>query len=145
MQRDPDCVFCKIVAAELQASVVYEDDAVLSFLDTGPLAEGHLLIIPREHFSHLTDVPPTVCSTLAAMLPTLGRALLQVSKADGFNLLMNQGRIAGQAVPHVHFHLIPRKAGDNLGYRWNAGKYAPGRDAQIAAALQSALAHHTEN
>ncbi|MBI1827184.1 MAG: HIT family protein [Planctomycetes bacterium] len=142
MQRDAKCIFCRIVAAELPSHVVYEDETILSFLDIGPLSEGHLLVIPREHFSRFTDVPASTSATLATMLPTLGRALLSVTKADGFNLLMNEGNVAGQVVPHVHFHLIPRNAGDNLGYRWNPGKYPPGRDSQLASSLQAALAAH---
>ncbi len=142
MIRDSNCVFCKIVAADIPASVVYEDDAVLSFLDVGPLAEGHLLVVPREHYARLTEVPPDLCARIASVLPMLGRACQQVTRTEGFNLLLNQGLVAGQAVEHVHFHIIPRKSGDQLGYRWNAGKYPAGRDAELASAYQDALSHH---
>lgn len=141
MSRDPDCVFCKIVGGEIPAAVVYEDEAIFSFLDVGPLAEGHLLVIPRDHCSRLVDVPADTCAWLASKLPTLGRALLEVTGAEGFNLLCNQGSAAGQVVPHVHFHLIPRKAGDGLGYRWNAGQYSEGKAEGIAGAYKAALAH----
>ena len=127
MTRDPNCLFCKIVAAEIPAAVVYEDDAILAFLDVGPLAEGHLLVIPRDHYAKLTDVPPARCAQVASALPFLGRAVLQVTGAEGFNVLVNEGRVAGQVVPHVHFHVIPRKSDDQLGYRWNAGKYPEDR------------------
>jgi histidine triad (HIT) family protein len=143
VSRDPSCIFCKIVAVQVPAAVVYEDEDVLAFLDVGPLAEGHLLVIPRDHHDRLTDLTPEKCSKLAAVLPTLGRALLAVSGAPGFNVLVNQGSVAGQVVPLVHFHLIPRNAGDQLGYRWNAGKYAPGRAVELAAAIQAALSHHS--
>ena len=143
MSRDPNCVFCKIVAVQIPAAVVFEDEDVLAFLDVGPLAEGHLLVIPRDHHSRLTDLSPVTCSKLGATLPTLGRALLAVTRAAGFNILLNQGSEAGQVVPHVHFHLIPRTAGDQLGYRWNAGTYPQGRAAQLAAAIQAALVHHS--
>lgn len=142
LSRDPDCIFCKIVAVQVPAAVVYEDEDVLSFLDMGPLAEGHLLVIPRDHYDRLTDLPAEKCSKVAATFPRLGRALLAVSGAPGFNVLINQGAVAGQVVPHVHFHLIPRREADQLGYRWNAGKYTPGRAAELAAAIQTALAHH---
>ncbi len=139
MPRDPSCVFCKIVAAEIPSSVVYEDQYVLSFIDIGPLADGHLLVIPRDHYTNLTDAPPEVVGRVGSVLPILSRACLSVTRAEGFNVLCNQGRVAGQAVGHVHFHIIPRKEGDGLGYRWNAGKYPPGRDAELAAAYQKAI------
>lgn len=142
VMRDQACIFCKIIAAELPAAVVYEDDSIVAFLDIGPLADGHLLVIPREHYSRLTDLPPERCAQMAAALPLLGRAVLEVTKAEGFNVLLNQGAIAGQAVSHLHFHIIPRTKNDQLGYRWNAGKYPAGRAVQLAAAFQAALSRH---
>lgn len=140
MARDSDCVFCKIVAGEIPAAVVYEDELLFSFLDVGPLAEGHLLVIPRDHCSKLVDVPADKCARLASKLPMLGRALLEVTGAEGFNLLCNQGSVAGQVVQHVHFHLIPRRAGDALGYRWNAGSYPEGAAEKTAEAYKAAIA-----
>ena len=140
MSRDPDCVFCKIVAGDLPSSVVYEDRAVLAFLDINPLADGHLILIPREHYGQLSDITPEAFSRIAFCMPILGRTLVEIAGADGFNVLQNNGEVAGQVVPHVHFHLIPRRAGDGLGYRWNAGTYPPGRSAELAAAYQKALA-----
>ena len=140
MSSDPNCIFCKIIAAEIPAAVVYEDDTVLAFLDVGPLADGHLLVIPREHYTRLTEVPLEHCAQMASVLPLLGRAALEVTKAEGFNVLLNQGAVAGQAVPHIHIHIIPRRKDDQLGYRWNAGKYPEGRVSQFAAVYQVALA-----
>lgn len=142
MPRDPNCIFCKIVSANVPANVVYEDDAVISFLDIAPLAEGHLLVVPRGHYPKLTDVPPEICAKIGSTLPTLGRVLIEVTRCEGFNTLANEGKAAGQLVEHVHFHLIPRKASDGLGYRWNAGAYLPGRANELAAAFQKALARH---
>ncbi len=142
MPRNPDCVFCKIAARELPASVVYENETLVAFLDVNPLAEGHLLVIPRNHYTRVVDMPAEACAQLAASLPQLGHAVLEVTGAEGFNLLQNNGRVAGQVVPHVHFHLIPRKADDGLGYRWNAGTYPPGRDAELADAYKKAFAAH---
>lgn len=142
MNRDAKCIFCRIVSAELPSAVVYEDDGVLSFLDIGPLADGHLLIIPREHHRDISAMPPSLCGKLAAVIPILSRALLHVTRAEGLNVLCNQGQTAGQVVEHVHFHLIPRKSGDNLGFRWHAGKYAAGRAQELAAEYQKAIALH---
>ena len=140
MAHDPDCIFCKIVAADIPAAVVYESEALLAFLDVGPLAEGHLLVIPREHCGQLTDLPAGVCTEIGPALRRLGRALMEVTGAEGFNVLQNNGEVAGQVVPHVHVHLIPRRSGDGLGYRWNAGKYTAGRAEELAAQYQEALA-----
>lgn len=130
------------MSAEVPSAVVYEDQYVLGFLDIGPLAEGHLLVIPRDHYALLTDAPPGAAGRLGSVLPILGRACLQVTGAQGFNVLLNQGRVAGQAVDHAHFHIVPRREGDQLGYRWIAGKYPSGRAMEIAAEYQRAISTH---
>jgi histidine triad (HIT) family protein len=123
--HDANCIFCKIVRGEIPAAKVWEDDAVLCFLDIGPLAPGHLLVIPKTHHAELSRMPAETCARLMQAVPRLGQALLAVTGAAGFNVLVNQGRAAGQEVFHVHVHVIPRAADDGLGYRWNAGKYPP--------------------
>jgi len=140
MLRDAQCIFCRIVAVELPAAVVYEDDVVVAFLDINPLADGHLLIVPREHLAQLTELSADKCGRLFSCVPKLGRALLNVTGAAGFNVLVNSGQVAGQVVPHVHLHLIPRVAADDLGYRWHAKHYAPNRAPELAGAFQQALA-----
>ncbi len=142
MARDSHCVFCKIVAVALPAHVVYEDERVIAFLDINPLSDGHLLVIPRDHYSALTDMPADEAAHFFSCVPKLGNALLEVTEATGFSVLINNGRDAGQVVAHVHAHLIPRKPLDDLGYRWLAGRYADGEAERIAAALQSSLSEH---
>ncbi len=144
MSREADCVFCKIVSVELPAAVVYVDDFIVSFLDINPLAEGHILVIPRVHYANLTDMPSAECARMFSRLPRIGRGLCEVTGAEGFNVLVNEGRVAGQVVPHVHCHVIPRKPVDGLGYRWNAGEYGPGRAEELAKALQQALSQPGE-
>ncbi len=140
MVRNPDCSFCKIVAVEIPASVVYENETLVAFLDINPLADGHLLVIPREHFATLDEMTPAACGQLCAALPALGRALRDVTGASGYNVLQSNGQAAGQVVQHVHFHLIPRQPVDDLGFRWNAKKYAVGRADKLAGELQQVLA-----
>ena len=140
MARDPDCAFCKIVSVELPAAVVYENESLVAFLDINPLSEGHLLVIPRQHYTAVVDMPSAECGTLFSSIPVLGRALVEVTGAEGFNVLLNNGVVAGQVVQHVHCHLIPRMPADGLGFRWNAGGYEPGRAAELAAVYQKALA-----
>ena len=144
MNDNSDCVFCNIVAGKIPAQVVYESRSTLAFLDVAPVAQGHVLLIPKDHYRWLSDMPSQACATLAADLPRLARAVLSVTGASAFNLLQNNGRRAGQVVEHVHFHLIPRRADDGLGYRWEAGKYPPGRDLEIAEAYKAALVETTK-
>ena len=140
MSREQNCIFCKIAAGEIPAAIVFENDQVIAFLDIGPLAEGHLLVIPRTHHEGLTDLPAPTAAAIAAEIPRLSRALLAVTEAEGFNLLVNQGRVAGQEVPHVHFHLIPRRRQDGLGYRWCPGLYRDDRARELTDAYRKALA-----
>lgn len=139
MGRDSNCIFCKIVAGDIPAQKVLETEDGLAFLDIGPLADGHLLWVPKHHHETLHEMPADVVGRLCASLPRLGAAVMKVTGAAGYNVLQNNGRVAGQIVNHVHFHLIPRAKGDELGYRWPAGQYPQGRAEELAGQLQSAL------
>ena len=141
MPHDPECIFCKIVQGAIPAGIVYRNEQLLAFLDIGPLADGHLLVIPCDHYRNVTDLPEKTAAAIGSLIPRLAQGVLNVTGADGINVLANQGSAAGQVVPHVHFHLIPRKEGDGLGYRWNAGKYPPGRDAELVQAFKNELDH----
>ncbi|MGB0717214.1 MAG: HIT family protein [Phycisphaerae bacterium] len=139
MTLDMTCIFCRIIAGEIPSAKVYEDDQAFAFLDIGPLSEGHLLVIPKTHVAHLVDMTSEQAAAVGRVVPTLGKALLSVTGADGLNMLVNNGKSAGQEVMHVHWHLIPRVAGDGLGYRWSAGSYPEGRLDELAEAYRSAL------
>ncbi|MFO0974348.1 MAG: HIT domain-containing protein [Phycisphaerae bacterium] len=139
MPADPACVFCKIIAGQIPALRVLDDEAVVAFLDVGPLAPGHTLLVPREHHARLADLPAAAAAAVGAHLPRLAGAILKATGATGLNLLQNSGRVAGQVVEHVHFHLIPRRENDGLGFRWNAGAYTAGQADAVAAAIRAAL------
>lgn len=109
-----DCIFCKIVKQEIPCAEVYADDTVLAFLDIGPIARGHTLIIPKAHYYSLWEVPAALAEDLLVIMQRVGRALLATSKAEGMNVVMNNFAAAGQVVPHAHWHLIPRFEGDGL-------------------------------
>lgn len=134
-----DCIFCKIADGQIPALKILETEQALCFLDIGPLAEGHLLIIPKKHYATLDRMPPEELAELVKLFPKLAGALIRVTKAEGYNLLQNNGACAGQAVGHLHFHLIPRVPGDGLGYRWNASKYPEGKDREIQQKIISEL------
>lgn len=109
-----DCVFCRIVAGELPCDQVYEDDLVLAFLDIAPLSAGHTLLIPKVHHTSVTTLPTAHGARLMQVAGQLGAALLRVTDGDGFNLLLSNGACAGQVVPHVHLHVIPRHPDDGI-------------------------------
>ncbi|MEM1355631.1 MAG: HIT family protein [Planctomycetota bacterium] len=128
---DPDCIFCKIVAGEIPCHKLYEDERVLSFLDIGPLSKGHALVIPRGHYETIDLVPAEDAAAMFRIVPALSRAIMQATGAKSWNLLQNNGSAAGQAVGHVHLHIIPRLNGDaretpahgnGLPFSWPAGE-----------------------
>ncbi len=133
------CVFCKVAAGEIPALRVLEAKDAVAFLDIGPLAPGHVLLIPKQHYQSILDVPPNVLSELVLHLPLLAQAVLRVTGATGLNVLQNTGESSGQAVFHLHFHLIPRNSGDKLGYRWNAGSYSAGQGEALQGRIIEAL------
>lgn len=138
-QRDPDCIFCKILADELPSTRLYEDEHCIAFLDLFPLAPGHSLLIPRDHHELLVDMPDETMAALGRVLPRLARAVKAATGAEGFNVFQTNGKVSGQEVPHVHFHVIPRDAGDGLGFRWKAGAYAEGEMAAWQAKILEVL------
>ena len=140
MSSDSDCIFCKIVGGQVPAEKIIEDDACLAFLDIGPLAEGHVLLIPREHYVTVDEMPAEAAGAMLRHVPALVRAVQLATDAAGVNVLQNNGKVAHQEVPHVHFHVIPRKAGDAFDFNWPAGSYPEGRMQQLADTIRRKLA-----
>jgi len=134
-----DCIFCKIVAGQIPALKILENDRVLSFLDIGPLADGHTLVIPKKHYQHLDEMAEADVVAIARVLPKIASAVVAATGVDGYNILQNNGRVAGQLVEHVHFHIIPRVAEDGLGYRWNAKKYPAGKEKEVLQKILTEL------
>jgi histidine triad (HIT) family protein len=124
-------IFARIVAGQIPCQRVFENEHILAFLDVNPLAEGHTLVLPKRSVARFEDLTADEAAELGRHLPTLARKIVAATGAEGFNLLTNSGRIAGQEVQHVHVHIIPRRAGDGLGYRWRPQK----RTAEELAAL----------
>ena len=133
-----DCIFCKIVDGRLPANIVLDRDDALAFLDISPLAPGHTLLIPKQHFSVVTDAPPDVLGKAVAHLPRLVAAVQAATGTSACNVLQSNGRAAGQVVDHVHFHVIPRREDDGLGFRWNAGSYAGNEAESLAERIRAA-------
>jgi histidine triad (HIT) family protein len=107
-----DCIFCRIVAGDIPSRIVYEDDDVLAFLDANPLAPGHTLVIPKAHHESLKDLPQELGSEVMSALPRLTPAVEDAVDAPASTVAFNNGEAAGQEVPHVHGHIVPRFADD---------------------------------
>jgi histidine triad (HIT) family protein len=124
-----DCIFCKIVAGEIPALRVYENEHVLAFMDIGPVVKGHTLVIPKAHHDPLADTPDDV---LARVIRLVARAQQAGLGSDGVNIHQANGAAAGQVVPHLHFHVVPRFKHDGHHWNWTPHPYA---DLSEAAAL----------
>jgi histidine triad (HIT) family protein len=130
---DPDCIFCKILAGELPATIVDEDERTIAFMDIAPATRGHALVIPRTHTPDLLSVDPEdLCAVAVASQRLAARAKERLA-ADGVNLVNSCGAIAWQTVFHFHVHVIPRYENDPLRLPWVP---APGDPEEIAVAAQ---------
>lgn len=109
------CVFCEIVYGRSEASRVYEDEVTLAFMDPHQLNDGHVLIIPKQHFETIDDVPLEIAGALFKAAVIITRAVQQTFMPDGLNIWQSNGAAAGQEVPHVHLHVFPRKEADGFG------------------------------
>ena len=137
--HNDDCLFCRLIRGEIPSAVVYENEQVYAFLDINPVSRGHVLIVPRGHAETLFDMRPGADAALLDAMRKVGRAVMLATGAEGLNVVQNNYKAAGQEVPHVHWHLIPRHAGD--GYLpWPHGNYADTEEmCAVAAAIKSAL------
>lgn len=134
-----DCIFCKIVRGEIPCAKIYEDELVLSFLDINPISRGHALVIPKNHYATLFDASEEDLKACMAAAKIVARAVYDGVGAAGLNLLQNNYRAAGQLVDHVHFHLIPRNAGDDFMRSWPAKSYGEGEMQKVLNAVKTKL------
>jgi histidine triad (HIT) family protein len=132
--RDPDCLFCKIVAGEIPGTIVAEDERTVAFMDINPATRGHALVVPRRHAKDLGEIPTEDLAAVAAAAQRLAARAGDALGADGVNLMNSWGAAAWQTVFHFHMHVIPRYADDPLVLPW---KPAPGDEGEIAAAADA--------
>jgi histidine triad (HIT) family protein len=130
---DPDCIFCKILAGELPATIVDEDERTVAFMDIAPATRGHALVIPRIHAADLLGIESEDLRAVAVASQRLARRAKERLRADGVNLVNSCGSVAWQTVFHFHVHVIPRYADDPLRLPWVP---APGDPDEIASAAQ---------
>jgi histidine triad (HIT) family protein len=140
LPEPPDCLFCRIIAGEIEAQIVFEDEIALAFLDHRPLFPGHTLLVPREHHETLADLPDELVEPYFLDLRLLSVAVRDAMGAQGSFVAANN--VVSQSVPHLHFHVVPRVRKDGLrGFFWPRRKYEGDEHAaETAVAIRDALA-----
>ncbi|OQY07989.1 MAG: hypothetical protein B6I25_00500 [Planctomycetales bacterium 4572_13] len=133
------CIFCKIIAGQVPCTKIYENEHVLAFMDAGPVSEGHVLVVLKQHTTRLDLTDPLEMAELAKVLPKLAGSVKDAMVADGYNVLCNNGSSAGQVVEHMHFHIIPRKENDGVFNQWPSFQYPEGKADTIAEKIRRNL------
>ena len=133
-----ECIFCKIVKGEIPSSKIYENDKVLAFLDIGPVNKGHTLVIPKEHYTNIYDIPEDILKEVVTAAKKISKAIKKGVNADGININQSNDSSAGQVVMHIHFHIIPRFRDDGLKL-WPQNKYNEGEMEIIKNKIKESL------
>ena len=120
--RDDKCIFCKIANGEIPSATLYEDEDFRVILDLGPATKGHALILPKNHFANLFEIPEDMDAKAFILAKKIAKKMKDVFGCDGVNIVQNNGVAAGQTVFHFHIHLIPRNNEDHVGVTWTPGK-----------------------
>jgi histidine triad (HIT) family protein len=111
---EQECIFCKMVKKQIPVALVHEDDSTFAFLDINPIAKGHTLVVTKKHYENLLATDKNDLKVLIETIQKVSAAIVKAMGAEGFNVLMNTGEVAGQLIPHVHFHVVPRFKDDNV-------------------------------
>jgi histidine triad (HIT) family protein len=133
---DPDCIFCKIVAGEIPAAIIDQDERTVAFMDISPATRGHLLVVPRRHARNLLEIEPDDLQATILTAQRMASRAVERLDADGVNLLNSCGRAAWQTVFHFHVHVIPRYEGDPLRLPWTPSEGNMEEIEAAAAALR---------
>ena len=123
--RDENCIFCKIANGEIPSRTLYEDGDFRVILDLGPATRGHALILPKEHAANLFELPEETAGKAMILAKKMAARMKEKLNCDGFNVIQNNGEVAGQTVFHFHMHLIPRYENDGQHILWNPGESTP--------------------
>lgn len=134
--RDENCIFCKIANGEIPSATLYEDEDFRVILDLGPASKGHALILPKEHYKDLYELDDEVAAKALVLAKKMITKMTAVLGCEGYNVVQNNGELAGQTVFHFHMHLIPRYKNDNVGLGWNVGTLTEEDKSEILAKLR---------
>ena len=122
--KDDKCIFCKIANGEIPSKTLFEDEKMRVFLVLGPATKGHCLVVPKDHYADLFEVPADTLAVAFSTAQKVGAQLKEKLQADGVNIVQNNGAAAGQTVAHFHIHVIPRYENDGQTIGWNPGELA---------------------
>ncbi len=131
-----NCIFCKIAAGEIPSATLYEDEEFRVILDVGPAAKGHMLVLPKEHYADILEMPEELTAKAFVVAKRMAQKMEQVLECDGINILQNNHEAAGQTVFHFHIHLIPRKKNDKIGLGWKPGTLSDADKAELLEKLR---------
>lgn len=137
--KDDSCIFCKLANGDIPTTTLYEDDTFRVIFDASPATRGHVLIIPKEHYKNLTELPDNIASGVMPLAGKIGRAMMTSLGAKGFNVVQNNGEAAGQTVMHFHTHIIPRYAAADEMVLWKPGTTTPEELAATCESIKKAL------
>ncbi len=135
-----DCIFCKIANGEIPSAALYEDDDFKVVMDMGPAAKGHSLILPKQHYANVHELPDELAGRAFLLAKRMAGVMTKALDADGFNIVQNNGEAAGQTVFHFHMHLIPRYENDGAGFGWNPGTLTDEDREEVCAKVNAELA-----
>ena len=132
-----NCIFCKIANGEIPAATLYEDENFRVILDLGPASKGHALILPKSHAANIYELSDEMAAKAMILAKHMAARLRDGLNCDGFNIVQNNGEIAGQTVFHFHMHLIPRYEGDQVGLTWKPGELTDEMKEEILAKVKA--------
>ena len=134
--KNENCIFCKILNGDIPSAKLYEDEEFAIILDVGPASFGHALILPKDHYANVFEMPEELLAKVMSLAKVWGEKLVKALNADGLNLVQNNGLAAGQTVFHYHLHLIPRYENDNVGGLWTPGSLSAKQREEILAKVK---------
>lgn len=120
--KDDNCIFCKLANGDIHTNTIYEDEKYRIILDLGPATRGHALILPKDHYNDLYELPDEACGEVMKLAKRMAAQMTDRLQCSGFNLVQNNGKSAGQTVNHFHLHLIPRYDDDKQNINWVPGE-----------------------
>lgn len=135
MKKD-DCIFCKLANGDIPTNVIYEDDTFTVIMDASPATKGHSLILPKDHYANIYELDDEVAGKAFKLAKKLVKEMTEKLKCDGFNIVQNNGEVAGQTVFHFHMHLIPRYKNDNQVIGWEPHDKTPEEQAAVYEILK---------
>lgn len=131
-----DCIFCKIIKGEIPSYKIEEDKGTYTFLDINPMTPGHTLVIAKTHVEHMSDMDPDEVACLFKTVRRMGASIKANLSPDGINYFVNQGEPAGQLIPHVHCHIVPRYEGDGVEFRHSKVEMSEGEFKELVEKIR---------